>query len=129
MPKYCPTCGNSSDNTEFYGNFCAECTRQKLLKSLPTEVEVQACKRCGKIRAGSRDLPPDSRGIELALRQALGKYTVHLSGMDGEIARVSVTCDTEYGPVSAEQEMRLDYKKRLCETCYKKACNYHEAVV
>lgn len=129
MPKFCPTCGNSSDKVTFYGNFCENCTNKKFDSGLPAQVEIVRCKRCGKIKAFGLFVEPGKRSVEEAIRQYLNKYAVTLIGTDDKSAKVYITDDTQNGPVMVEHRFEIEYKKTLCEMCYKKACNYHEAVI
>ena len=131
MPKYCPTCGNSSDSIAFFGNFCEDCTKKKLASELPAGVELRRCKRCGKIKAGGSFVQPDARSLGAAISHQLGGYGVKFIGIDesGSRARISVSEETGNGTVAVEHEVSVEYKGVLCEVCYKKACNYHEAIV
>ncbi len=132
MPKYCPTCGNSSASVAFFGNFCEDCTKKKLASSLPASVELKRCKRCGNIKAVGAFAQPDARSLVSAIGQQLGGgYLIKFIGMDESAgrARLSISEDTPNGTVTVEHEIALEYKGVLCEVCYKKASNYHEAVV
>jgi len=129
MPKYCPTCGNSSDKMLFYGNFCESCTKEKFSKTLVKEVQITACKRCGRIKAAGAYVPLSYNNLEIAVEQSMGKYKVRLLSYENNAAKVEVSDTTEYGPISVEHELGVTYKRILCETCYKKACMYHEAVI
>ena len=129
MPKFCPTCGNSSDKFKFFGNFCENCAREKFLSKLPKISEILVCKRCGMIKAGGKFVPPSGHNIELAIAPQMGKYAVHLIDYDNESAKLDISEDTEYGRLSAEITIEIKQKKALCEMCYKKACNYYEAVI
>ena len=129
MPKFCPTCGNSSADIRFFGNFCEKCAKGKFLSGLPKTVEIQVCKRCGKIKAGGSFVPPNGHNIELAIKPQMQKHTIHLIDYDNSSAKLDVTADTEYGDLSVELSVEIEQRKALCEMCYKKACNYYEAVI
>ena len=129
MPKYCPTCGNSSEKFRFFGNFCESCTKRKFSKGLPIIIEISRCKRCGKIKAGGSYVEPTTRSLEIAIGQQFGKNKVYLIKYEGNKAWLDVSSDTEYGTIATDHEVEIAYKKILCEMCYKKACNYHEAVI
>ena len=130
MPKYCPTCGNYSDKIRFFGNFCEDCTKAKFLGSVPKEVEIQRCKSCGRIKAAGAFAEPGSQSLRSAISQQLGRYSVKLLGNpEGSTAKLRISEETPEGVVSAEHDVSISYKKVLCDRCYKKACNYHEAVV
>jgi NMD protein affecting ribosome stability and mRNA decay len=131
MPRYCPTCGNSSDRMQFFGNFCEECTRKKFAESLISSIEVYRCKSCGRIKAGGGFAQPGSDSLAAAVKKQLGGYAIKIIGIgeDECSAKVLVSQDTAHGTISSEKEIVISYKKVLCERCYRKACNYHEAVV
>ncbi len=129
MPKYCPTCGNSSDRVKFFGNFCEDCARAKFLEKLPKIVEIVTCKRCGKIKAGGSFVPPNGNNTELAIKPQIGKYAVHLIDYDANSAKIDVSEETPHGRLAVELTIEIRQKKALCDMCYKKACNYYEAVI
>ncbi len=129
MPKYCPTCGNSSEKSRFFGNFCESCTKEKFSKGLPLIISISRCKRCGKIKAGGSYADPTTRNLEIAIGQQFGKNRVYLIEYEGSRAKLEVSFDTDHGTIAANHEVEIAYKKVLCEMCYKKACNYHEAVI
>jgi NMD protein affecting ribosome stability and mRNA decay len=129
MPKFCPTCGNSSEGTRFFGNFCENCAKEKFFSRLPKSVEITVCKRCGRIKAGGSFVPPNGHSIELAIKPQMGKHTAHLIDYDNDSAKLDVTDDTEYGKLSVELTVEITQRKALCEMCYKKACDYYEAVI
>lgn len=131
MPKFCPTCGNSSDVIEFLGNFCINCAREKFKSTLPKSVEISLCKKCGKIKAGKSIVyePINGRSIEMAIRQHFHRYKCHLISYTDKTALVDISDETENGIISAEHELELEFKKTNCDICYKKSCNYHEAVI
>ena len=129
MPKFCPTCGNSGDKAKFFGNFCENCSKEKFLSKLPKIVEIVVCKRCGKIKSGGSFVPPNGRNIEIAIKPQMGKYTVHMIDYDNESTRLDVSDETEFGTLSVETTVQIVQKKALCDMCYKKACNYYEAVI
>jgi NMD protein affecting ribosome stability and mRNA decay len=74
-------------------------------------------------------VPPSGHNIELAIKPQFPKLAVHLIDYDNDSARLDVTDDTEYGNLSVELTVEITQKKALCEMCYKKACNYYEAVI
>lgn len=127
MPKFCPTCGNSSDKTRFYGNFCEECTKRKFSENLKEEVEILRCKRCGRIRSHGIYVPPNGPNLADAIKQHFKGKDVSLIDYSEDTAKVELSEMTEGGTVMVEHAIELKYKKQLCDVCYKKACNYHEA--
>ena len=129
MPKYCPTCGNSSDKAMFYGNFCEDCTKKKHSEDLVPNVEIIRCKRCGMIRAKGLFVQPNGRNLEAAIAQGMKGHEIHLIDYSENSATIEVLERTQGGVVPIEHKLNLLYKKTLCEVCFKKAANYHEAVI
>jgi NMD protein affecting ribosome stability and mRNA decay len=129
MPRFCPTCGNSSDKVRFLGNFCESCAKAKLLSALPKSVDITICKRCGRIKAGKSFAEPSGRNLEVAIRPQFGRCKVHLIDYDDASAMLDVSDDTMHGTLSVETKVEIVQKKALCDVCYKKACNYYEAVI
>lgn len=129
MPKFCPTCGNSSDKVRFYGNFCEDCTKRKFSEHLKEEVEILRCKRCGRIRSHGVYVPPNGRNLADAIKQHYKGREVSLIDYSEDSAQIDLSEATENGTVTVQHNVILDYKKQLCDVCYKKACNYHEAVM
>ncbi len=129
MPKFCPTCGNSSDKVRFFGNFCENCTKNKFSENLKEEVEVLRCKRCGRIRAHGVFVPPNGANLAEAIKHNFKGRDVTLIDYSEDGAKIDLSEMTENGTVNVEHDLKVKYKKQLCEVCYKKACNYHEACV
>lgn len=129
MPKFCPTCGNSSDKIRFYGNFCEECTKRKFSENLIESVEVIRCKRCGRIKSRGAFVPPNGQNLGSAIKQSFKGKDVKLIDYSEDSATIDLSEMTENGTVNTELTLSLAYKKVLCDVCYKKACNYHEALV
>lgn len=129
MPKFCPTCGNSSDKTRFYGNFCEDCTKRKFSEHIKDKVEIIRCKRCGRIRARGVFVPPNGMNLADAIKQHYKGRDVKLIDYSEDSAQIDLSEATENGTVTVQHNIGLDYRKQLCDVCYKKACNYHEAVI
>ncbi len=129
MTKFCPTCANSSDKVRFYGNFCEECTKRKFSEDLKEKVEIIRCKRCGRIRVHGIFAPPNGQNLSEAIKQGFKGKDVKLIDYSEVNADIDLSEMTENGTISVERSVALSYKKTLCDVCYKKACNYHEATV
>ena len=129
MPRFCPTCGNSSDKEKFYGNFCMSCARGMLKERLPKAAEIRVCKRCGSIKVAGRYMPDSARSIEGAIKPFFGRMGLKVLRYKGGSADIEVSEASEHGNLSVEYEIEIDQKRSLCDTCYKKACSYYEAVI
>lgn len=129
MPKYCPTCSRSSNEIKFHGDFCYDCASKKFLATLPSEVEMTRCKRCNRLRIGGNYRQLSAEAIEDAIAHAMNRHQVHLLSFDEQSAMVEVATTDRNGTLAVVRSLRLRYNKILCEQCYKKAANYHEAVM
>ncbi len=129
MPKFCPTCGNSSDKIRFYGNFCEDCAKKKNSENLVPSVEITRCKRCGRIRSRGAFVPPNGRNLEAAISQSMKGHDIHLIDFTENTATIDVTKQSEAAAATVEHKLNIVYRKTLCEVCFKKAANYHEAVM
>jgi NMD protein affecting ribosome stability and mRNA decay len=129
MPKHCPTCNKSSDEIKFYGDFCYDCAGKKLLSNIGHALEVERCKRCGRVRIPGAYENFDGRSLQEIVARKFGKYEISVLKYDENSVLVEFAETSERGTLAAEKELQLDYKKILCDRCYKKASNYHEAVV
>ncbi|MDE1860114.1 MAG: hypothetical protein KGH72_00155 [Candidatus Micrarchaeota archaeon] len=129
MPKHCPTCSKSSNEIKFYGDFCYDCAGKELRSRLPTTIEIERCKRCGRIKMRDSYSDFEGRALEAIIVRKLSKYTVHLLKYDEERAIVEVAEESEKGILAIDHELLLAYKKILCDRDFKKASNYHEAVI
>lgn len=132
MPRFCPTCGNSSDKVAFLGNFCIDCAKKKFGESLDKKVEILWCRKCGRIKSGKSLVYEDinGRSLESAMRQHFHRYSgCHLIDYTDKTARLDISEETSHGKISVEHEVEIEVKKKMCDICYKRACNYHEAVM
>ncbi|MGC8680411.1 MAG: NMD3-related protein, partial [Candidatus Micrarchaeia archaeon] len=50
---YCPQCGRSSDEVEFVGEFCIDCTVGMAKKRIQEGIVVHVCRNCGMLIKGN----------------------------------------------------------------------------
>lgn len=129
MAKHCPTCGRSSDDVRFYGEFCEVCSSGKLKAKLPTMIEAERCKVCSKIRTKEGWKEEDRQSLHSIISQRIKGYKIHLIGYSGNKAQIYVTDQEGKEPLSAETELEIKYLKRMCDSCNKRAGGYYEAVI
>lgn len=129
MPRYCPTCNRSSNDIRFHGDFCYDCASRKFLASLPSHAEITKCKRCDRLKIEGRYEPFSAHLLEAIIARGLSRYGVHLLSFDEQSAMVEISKHDSNGTLAVVSNMKLKYSKVLCEQCYKKAANYHEAVM
>jgi nonsense-mediated mRNA decay protein 3 len=129
MPKHCPLCNRSSDEAEFYGDFCRYCSEDKIRNSTPSRLSVERCKRCGRVRIKGRFMKPNRERLEEMLNSQIKDREIKLiSYMDSSLLTL-VTERTPEHAISAEKEISLIYKNSICEKCRKKSGSYYEAIV
>ena len=130
MPKYCPTCNRSSADCHFYGDFCEFCARDRFGLKLDEAIEITRCKKCGKIRVVGDFVLPTEQNIEDAVKRRFSKYALTLLRVErsGNVV-VELIDERNRSQVKIEKEIKVDYKKTLCESCYKRLSDYYEAVV
>ena len=126
MAKHCPLCNRSSDDIEFVGEFCKACISKRFAKKIPEKIDVQLCKSCKRIRVKGRFVSPDGEKLEELVNSKLRPSVAHLLSRTDDSVSVEVY-DSETG-VAVEKMLALEYKKMLCERCFKKAGGYYEAV-
>ncbi len=131
MPKKCPSCGRTSTEIQFYGQFCKKCTEKELLETTPALAEVILCKNCGKIRLQGRFVKDTGQNIQDVLQAQFKNYEVKLIDYDPEKSTADIYFSKQVNGrnVSVEVKLQLMYKKTLCENCNRRAGSYYEAVM
>src|SRR5271156_463770 len=109
MPKYCPTCGNSSDKVRFYGNFCEDCTKRKFSEDLKSDSEIIRCKRCGRIKSRGVFVPPNGKNLADTIKQGFKHKEITLIDYSEDSALVDMSELTENGTVNVEHNIKLTY--------------------
>ncbi len=128
MAKHCPICNRSSADVPFHGEFCRYCTEDKLSGKISAKAELDICKRCGLLRVGKAFVRLEGRNVQKVVERAVKGYGVRLVDFGEDYALVEFTEEDEHGRVSVEKRIPLSRKKVLCDTCFKKAASYYEAI-
>jgi NMD protein affecting ribosome stability and mRNA decay len=129
MPRHCATCNRSEKDFKFYGGFCEVCAAKRLGDKLPKLIELERCKRCGRIWVNGRFADPNPKALEEAIAQKMRGYRIHLIDNDDEGALLDITEEKEQGGVSTEKRIAVKVKTRTCDDCYKRASGYWEALI
>lgn len=131
MVKKCPLCNRTSDEVEFYGEFCRYCRQEKLRMKLPNLIQLTKCNRCQKVLAKGHFVKATTSNLELALSQVLKGYTIKLIGEDEKekTITIEVTEETPEYTITGEKVFGLKIQKTICETCNKRAGSYYEGVI
>lgn len=129
MVKHCPICNKSSAEVRFFGEFCEKCASDKLKERLPTEVVVERCRVCGKIRTKEGTRPEDKSSLLSVIQQRFIKFKVHLISFGDGKALIDVVDQRNDQPLATETEVAIKYKKMTCESDYKRIGGYYEATI
>ena len=127
--KHCPICNKSSADVRFYGEFCEKCASDKLKERLPTEVEVERCRVCGKIRTKEGARTEDKSSLLSVIQQRFIKFKVYLISFGDGKALIDVVDQRNDQPLATEKEVAIKYRKMTCESCYKRIGGYYEATI
>ena len=129
MPKHCPICGASSDNTKFYGQFCESCTIERIKKDMPKSVEISICKRCGRIKSEGHYVEPSLEAIAKNIEKQFSSrgYIVEIEGGGDVYADVRLVSKSPEQPDMALR-VSIEYSKTLCPVCQRRAAGYYEAI-
>ncbi len=130
MPKRCPLCNKSSADIRFYGEFCEDCVKKKLLDKLPEEISLTVCKRCGMIKAKGAFKEQTTEAVDEALAQELRNYTIRLADIvDEDTMNLDITEVRPEYSITVEKKMPIKWKRSMCERCNRIAGSYYEAVI
>ncbi len=131
MEIYCPTCGRSSKDVRFIGEFCFDCATAKLGIGLPTNAEIEVCKHCRRIRVGAEFEKPGNDSLAAALSHVLKLKgcSIKVKSFDDNVAVLKLACDTEQGKVGMTREVTIKKAFRSCRDCSRMKAGYYEAIV
>ncbi len=122
----CPKCGKSSKETRFMEAFCVECYPYNL--KTPEKIEIEICKRCGKMRLKGEWVEYNSKKLEEYIAgKCKGEFESVEYNADNETAVFTV----RKGDSEARVERNIPFKKQIviCPTCSKIAGGYFEAII
>ncbi|MEM0201261.1 MAG: NMD3-related protein [Candidatus Micrarchaeaceae archaeon] len=131
MSKRCPTCGRTSDNIQFYGQFCKKCKEKTISELLPTFADIILCKNCGKIRFQGRFVKDTGQNMQELLQSIFKNYKIVLIDYNVDDSTAGISFGKEEGSeiISVDKKIELRFKKTLCENCNRRAGSYYEAVM
>ncbi|MDD5317459.1 MAG: NMD3-related protein [Candidatus ainarchaeum sp.] len=133
MAKICPRCGATSGEKRFAGFFCEDCCAEKIGVCVEGPVELEACKRCGKMRAGKEWVPMSRANVEARLRRAAkGKFEnvrfVMPDSCEGE-GRAVFVVSAGGSFIEAVRPFLLRKRETICADCSRSSSGYFESIV
>ncbi|MGI0141538.1 MAG: NMD3-related protein [Candidatus Micrarchaeales archaeon] len=128
MVRHCPTCNRSSDEVQFFGEFCEFCTIDRLGKKLPEEIKITVCKRCGRIKVNNDFVDKDDAAVEVVLQKAFRDFDLKLISALPEEAIVKL--DKHDQDISGiRRQVALKYQKVMCPKCNRQSAGYYEGII
>ena len=136
MNKFCPKCG--TEKGPFIDGFCIKCyLEDHKLIILPDRLELQRCKKCGKVLINRRWVANSADNIATFVLNKVRWANLNDKAIDIKVEHerhginVILTASGKIKgiPVSAQYRTFISYKNQLCDTCLKLSSSYHEAVV
>ncbi|MFH1221477.1 MAG: NMD3-related protein [Candidatus Micrarchaeota archaeon] len=122
----CPKCGRSNVAAQFIDAFCVDCYPFKV--KLPDVIEIQLCKRCGRMRFKGDWQEYDSEAIEHFVQsKCRGDYdSVHY-----ELERGILTFVIKRGDHVVEISKPYSVKTTIsiCPDCSRKSGGYFQAII
>ncbi|MEM0149984.1 MAG: NMD3-related protein [Candidatus Micrarchaeaceae archaeon] len=131
MTKYCPTCNRSSDDVQFFGEFCEFCTIEMLKKKVPDAAKIYTCRFCNRVKSGADYENISKASLAAAMGHELGikDCTLKIEEYDIERRRAVAMFICYGGKLSFSKSIKLKIEHRTCQTCYRMHSGYYEAVI
>jgi NMD protein affecting ribosome stability and mRNA decay len=126
--KHCPICNKSSDEIEFFGEFCEDCAGKKFKGKLGREAKVIVCRDCGRIKVAGVFVPDTESNMERLLAIVFKPFKVRLIHSSNGIARIKVRDEKQDG-LEVEHNVHLTFERILCDSDSRKRAGYYEAVL
>ncbi len=122
----CPKCGTQEGTKKFIGPFCIDCYYFRI--NVPDKVELQQCKRCLKIKFGSKWTRSSERKIKDYVKSKFkGEFTNAEFLLDKKKALFIIEKDG--AKTEIEKTINFNFNLDICPECNKKAGGYFEAII
>lgn len=134
--NFCPACGTKKG--PFINSFCAECfAKDNPLARLPQRIELQKCRKCGKILLGRQWVTETKESLAdlIAGKAKFAELKEKELGLElkptekGFKATLKVTGLISGAKVSAEYFTEIVYSNVTCNVCAKISSSYYEALI
>jgi len=140
----CPKCGRKSTEVRFIEAFCVDCYPYNL--KLPESIEIEICKRCGKMRLKGEWIPYKDKFARIWPVRKLSNFRYNKNKIEeyavskcrGDFADAKydiesgkITFIIKKGETEVEVERQLPFKKiiTICPECSRIAGGYYEAII
>lgn len=120
MARFCPICGKSDSDAEFYGELCIECGRMKA-KPLPP-VRITVCQKCNAIIDKGR------KRKDVSLEREVTRL-LKLKGCDAVFDEKEGTIEYETPLGRIKQPVEVLIGKSICSDCGRAGSQYFEAII
>lgn len=120
MVRYCPTCGKTDAQAEFYGEMCIECTGARLPHFEPVRVAV--CQKCGSVIGKSREKKETTFDEEVV-------RLLKLKGKDAKYDAKKSEVEYDAGFGKLRQSVLVLADKGVCTVCGRAGTQYFEAII
>jgi len=136
MSEFCPKCG--TEKGPFLDGFCVNCyLSEHRLIALPGRLELQSCKKCGKIFVNRKWVSDTADNIAAFILSKAKWANIAKRTIDMEIKRedsgltavINVSGTLKGVKLSAQYKVFIVYKNRLCDSCLKLSSSYYEAIL
>jgi nonsense-mediated mRNA decay protein 3 len=126
MKLICPKCGRGEDQVTFIGAFCVDCYPVRL--ATPERMELERCKRCGRMLFRGQWVPYDERKIcAWVVSMCRGDF----SGAEYHFAKRQAAFTISRGgkELKIERDVPLAVKTVMCTQCNRISGGYYEGII
>ncbi len=122
----CPKCGRSEEQVGFIDAFCIDCYPVNI--KAPDRVELERCKRCGRMLFRGEWTPYDEKKIE---GQITGRCRGDYSDVHYDFGRQMLVFSIRRGAkeLKLEKEMPLAVNVVMCQRCNQISGGYYQGIV
>lgn len=126
MKLICPKCGRGEDEARFIDAFCVDCYPVNV--SAPGRLELERCKRCGRMLFRGAWVPYDERKIGAWV---VSKCKGDFSSAEYAFAKRLVLFAISRGgkELRVERSAPLDIKTVMCPQCNRISGGYYEGII
>ena len=137
MKNFCPRCG--TEKGPFVRGFCVNCFAGKVeIISVPKELEINACKSCGKIKVSNAWREQTQKSFASLLSPKIKikelfepKTEIDLTGTEEgkQVAKIRVSGTVDGEALSFEREILIKQNIGTCPDCSRLFGSYFEATI